>query len=129
MSIGIIKFLSSVVFAFVVLKTILPARGVEQITVTELHDRLQDESIQLIDVRSSAQYEQFHIFGFQNIPLRQLRKGTISLDPARPVVTICQTGALGNRACKRLKRYGFKQLTNVRGGLSTWEPISRSSHK
>lgn len=123
MSIGVIKFFSSVIFAFVVLKIILPARGVEQITVTELHSRLQDESIQFIDVRPPAHYKRFHIFGFKNIPLRELRKKAATLDKHRPVVTVCQTGAYGNRACKRLKRYGFTQLANVQGGLSTWEPI------
>lgn len=123
MSIGVFKFLSSIIFTFVILKTILPARGVEQITVRELHRRLKDESIQFIDVRPPAQYRRFHVFGFKNMPLRQLGKQVASLDKDRPVVTICQTGALGNRACKRLKRYGFKKLTNVRGGLSTWEPV------
>ena len=111
MSIGVFKFLSSIIFTFVILKTILPARGVEQITVRELHRR------------PPAQYRRFHVFGFKNMPLRQLGKQVASLDKDRPVVTICQTGALGNRACKRLKRYGFKKLTNVRGGLSTWEPV------
>lgn len=123
MSIGVVKFFASVIFALIILKIILPARGVEQITVMELHGRLKDESIQFIDVRPPALYERFHIFGFRNMPLRELRKKAASLDKNRPVVTICQTGAYGNRACKRLKRYGFKQLTNVQGGLSTWEPI------
>lgn len=123
MSIGVIKFFSSVIFSLIVLKVILPARGVEQIRVGELHNRLEDESIQFIDVRPPMQYERFHIFGFKNIPFRQLRKKAAQLDKQRPVVTICQTGAYGNRACKRLKRYGFKQLSNVQGGLSTWESI------
>lgn len=123
MSIGVVKFLTSVIFALIILKIILPARGVGQISVMELHGRLQDESIQFIDVRPPAQYERFHVFGFKNIPLRELRKKAATLDKDRPVVTICQTGAHGNRACKRLKRYGFKKLTNVQGGLSTWEPM------
>ncbi|HZW67694.1 MAG TPA: rhodanese-like domain-containing protein [Pseudogracilibacillus sp.] len=123
MSIGVFKFIVSVTFALVILKIILPARGVEQITIHELHKRLQDESVQFIDVRPSALYEQFHIFGFKNMPIRYLRQEAEKLDKDRPVVTICQTGAQGNRACKRLKRYGFTRLTNVQGGLSTWEPV------
>lgn len=120
--IGAIKFLSSILFAFIVLKMILPARGVEQITVHELKERLKDDSIQFIDVRPPVKYNQFHIFGFKNVPMRRLRKEAERLDKNRPVVTICQTGAHGNRACKKLKRWGFTKLANVRGGLSTWEP-------
>ena len=123
MSIGVIKFFASVIFALIILRIILPARGVGQITTMELHGYLQDESIQFIDVRPPAHYERFHIFGFKNIPMRELRKQAARLDKDRPVVTVCQTGVHGNRACKRLKRYGFKKLMNVRGGLSAWEPI------
>lgn len=128
MTLGVIKFLSSIIFAFIILKIILPARGVEQITVHELRERLKDDSIQFIDVRHPLRYQQFHIFGFKNIPLRDLRKRAAQLDKDKPIVTICQTGAHGNRACKRLKRYGFKQIANVRGGLSTWEPIHIDRH-
>lgn len=123
MSLALIKFLSSIIFALIILKIILPARGVEQITIHELRERLKDDSIQFIDVRHPAKYNQFHIFGFKNIPIRYLRKEAERLDKDKPVVTICQTGAYGNRACKKLKRYGFTKLANVRGGISTWEPI------
>lgn len=123
MTLDMIKFISSIVFALVVIKMILPARGVAQITAQELRDQLKDESIQFIDVRSPAKYNNFHIFGFDNIPLRDIRRRAKSLDKEKRVVVICQTGSQGNRACKRLKRRGFKKLANVRGGLSTWEPI------
>jgi len=118
-----IKFLASVIFAVLVLKKILPGRGIEQITVNDLKKRLKDESIQFIDVRPPAKYRQFHIFGFKNIPLREIRKQAKFLSKDKKTIVICQTGAKGNEACKRLKRRGFTNLANVRGGLSTWEPI------
>lgn len=123
MSYGMFQFIVSVIFVVVVIKMILPARGVEQITASELRKRLKDDSIQFIDVRTPAKFNQFHIYGFKNIPLREIRKQSQALDKSKQVVVICQTGAQGNRACKRLKRRGFTNLANVRGGLSTWEPI------
>lgn len=122
-TIGIFKFVVTIVFVLTVLKIILPARGVKQITVNELRERLEDQDVQLIDVRHPAKYNQFHIYGFKNIPLHELRKKSATLDKDKEVITICQTGSQGNRACKRLKRYGFKNLTNVRAGLSTWDPV------
>lgn len=123
MSLGVIQFLVSITFALLVLKKILPGRGIKQITVTDLRKHLKDDSIQLIDVRPPVKYDQFHIYGFKNIPLRDIRKQARTLSKDKQTIVICQTGAKGNEACKRLKRRGFTDLSNVRGGLSTWEPI------
>lgn len=123
MSLGVVKFIITIIFVFVVLKFILPARGVRQITVNELRNQLEDDTIQFIDVRQVSKYNQFHIFGFKNIPVSEISKQVNTLSKEKEIVTICQTGAQGNRACKKLKRQGFTKLSNVRGGISTWEPI------
>lgn len=122
MSGDLLIFLFSITFGFLVLKKILPARGVDQITVDELRGLLKDDSVQLIDVRPPAQFSRFHIYGFNNIPLKEIRNQSDKLSKEKKVVLICQTGAQGNEASKRLKRRGFTNLANVRGGLSTWEP-------
>jgi len=119
----IFQIVVTILFVFVIFKIILPARGVKQITVDELRELLKDDSIQFIDVRPEAKYHNFHIHGFKNIPLKEIRKEADNLSKDKEVVLICQTGAHGNTASKRLKRRGFTKLTNVRGGLSTWEPI------
>lgn len=123
MSLDVIKFLASILFAALVLIKILPGRGIAQITVNELRPQLKDESIQFIDVRPPVKYNQFHIYGFKNIPLKEIRKQAKTLSKDKKTIVICQTGTKGNEACKRLKRRGFTDLSNVRGGLSTWEPI------
>lgn len=122
---ALVQVLASVLFALFVFMKILPARGVKQLTVDELRKHLKEDaaSIQFIDVRPPAKYNEFHIYGFNNIPLREIRRQANHLSKEKPIVVICQTGARGNEACKRLKRRGFTKLANVRGGLSTWEPI------
>lgn len=122
MSGDLLVFTFSVIFAIVILKKILPARGVEQITVDELRSLLKDDSVQLIDVRPVAQFSKFHIYGFDNIPLKDIRSRASTLSKDKKVILICQTGARANEAAKRLKRRGFNDLANVRGGLSTWDP-------
>ena len=88
----------------------------------EVQDLQNRDNLQLIDVRNPAQFEQFHIYGFHNIPLKHIRKQAKNLDPAKKTIVVCQTGAKGNEACKRLKRRGIKNIHNMRGGLSTWQP-------
>lgn len=92
-------------------------------TADELRKELKNEDVQFIDVRAPAKYSRFHIHGFQNIPLKEIRKRAKTLSQDKKTILICQTGTKGNEACKRLKRRGFKDIHNVRGGLSTWEPI------
>src|SRR5690625_884219 len=123
MTYDIITFVITILFVAAVLIKILPGRGIQQMTADELRAQLKDESIQFIDVRPPAKYNQFHIYGFKNIPLRDIRKQAKSLSKDKKTIVICQTGAKGNEACKRLKRRGFTNLANIRGGLSTWEPI------
>ncbi len=111
---------SSLFFGTLILIKILPGRGIGQLTADELRPQLKEKDFQLIDVRPPMKYAQFHIFGFQNIPLKEIKKRAKTLDKNKKTIVICQTGAKGNEACKRLKRRGFKDIHNVRGGLSTW---------
>ena len=116
----------SVLFIGYVLKKIIPGRGIGQITADELRKYLDKENrnnIQFIDVRQPAKYAEFHIPGFRNIPLKEIKKEAAHLDKDKKVVLICRTGMQGNEAAKRLKRRGFKDIDNVQGGLSTWTPV------
>lgn len=123
MLLDIVTVVFTLGFVGFVLTKILPGRGVKQITADELRPQLKDENIQFIDVRSPVKYNRFHIFGFENIPLKEIRARAKTLTKDKKTIVICQTGTQGNEACKRLKRKGFTDLSNVRGGLSTWEPI------
>src|SRR5699024_1280339 len=114
----------SITFAIIVLIQFLPPRGVEQITVYDLADMLKDKDndYQYIDVRSPKKFRELHVYGFKNIPLNDLKKEIDTLSKDKKVVVMCQRGIYGNEACKILKRQGFSDLANVRGGVVTWEP-------
>lgn len=114
----------SCAFATIVLFNILPPLGVDQITVNELNKMLEQKrkEYQYIDVRPVHQFKQLHVFGFKNIPLKDLKKKLNTLSKDQKVVVICERGNHSNEACKILKRNGFSNLANVRGGIITWEP-------
>jgi len=118
-------FFMSIGFGAIVLFDVLPPRGVKQITVLELKDMLKSKEkhdYQYIDVRTAEQFNRMHVFGFQNIPIQDLKKDTESLIRDKGVVIISQRGITGNEACKILKKRGFNDLANVRGGVISWEP-------
>lgn len=105
---------------FLVIKQLIPVKGIRNITAEQLKNELKDKNKQFVDVRTAAEYKGYHIKEFKNIPLHLLegKAGTLSKD--KDVVLICQSGARSQRAAKTLKKLGFTKITNVRGGVSAW---------
>lgn len=118
--IEIATWIVTAIFVISIFKMILPAKGVKQLTKQELLTSLEAGDVQLIDVRPAVLYNHSHVQGFENMPLKVLKEAADTLDKEKAVVVICQTGTKGNVACKRLKRKGFRNLANVKGGLSGW---------
>jgi len=111
--------LIAIVVAFIVWR-MKPAKGVKTISTTDLRGKLADKSTQFVDVRTPGEYKGGHISQFQNIPLDQLPSKIGKLDPAKETVVICQSGMRSGRAAGILTKAGFKNVTNVRGGMSQW---------
>lgn len=99
---------------------LIPARGVKQVTTAQLKNELKDRNKQYIDVRTPAEFKGFHIPGFVNLPLHQLHQKMDQLSKDKEVVVICQSGMRSSKASKILKKAGFKNITNIKGGVSAW---------
>lgn len=97
-----------------------PVKGIRNITTAQLKNELSDKNKQFVDVRTPGEYKGNSIKGFKNIPLDQLQNKASSLAKEKEVVVICQSGMRSARAAKILKNLGFKNITNVKGGMSAW---------
>lgn len=93
------------------------------ITAQELGAKLAaGERIDLIDVRTPAEYAEVHAEPARLSPLdkisadsvRQLRSGEGS-----PVYVICKSGSRGRQACEKLAAAGLNAV-NVEGGTTAW---------
>lgn len=102
------------------LQRLVPTKGVRQITTSDLKRELNDKNKQYIDVRTPGEFKGRNIKGFKNIPLHQLSSKANELSKDKEVVVICQSGMRSNKATKVLRKQGFKQVTNVKGGMSAW---------
>lgn len=112
-----IQMIAIIFLIWLIASKFIPAKGVKQITGETLKNQLNDKNKQYIDVRTPREYNHGHIEGFKNIPLKKLRRERDTLNKDQEIIVICHTGIRSMDACKRLKRYGFKQLTNVKNGL------------
>jgi rhodanese-related sulfurtransferase len=91
------------------------------ISPTELEERRRKgEAIELIDVRTPAEFQEVHVEYARNLPLDQLNPGELlahrGSSGERPLYVICRSGSRGSKACERLLAGGFPQVVNVEGG-------------
>ncbi|RPK06475.1 hypothetical protein BSBH6_00098 [Bacillus subtilis] len=116
----IINILLILFLLWIVFRRFLPVQGVNQITTADLKSELKNKGKQFIDVRTPYEFRTRHIQGFKNIPLSNLPRQTNQLSKDREIFVICQSGMRSLKASKVLKKQGFKNITNIKGGMNTW---------
>jgi hydroxyacylglutathione hydrolase len=97
----------------------LPAEHIPQISADELHRRMMGgPRVTLVDMRAKREYSTGHLEGTVNIPAPDLRSRYQELDPNLPIVSICNTGHRSSLGASLLKQHGFKDVTNLAGGMT-----------
>jgi rhodanese-related sulfurtransferase len=88
---------------------------------------LEEEVVQVVDVREQYERDVGHIEGSRHIPLAELTAAAATIDPARPVVFVCRVGARSSMAAWSFARAGY-DAHNLDGGIVAWRaeelPIS-----
>ena len=83
-----------------------------------------NEPVDLIDVRTPAEYREVHIEFARNVPLDRLNPQAIAAERSgrgnEPLYAICRTGSRGNQACEKLAAAGLN-VVNVEGGTLAWD--------
>lgn len=109
----------------------------QTITPSELNAKSQNESVELIDVRTPAEFSEVHAQIARNIPLdrldpqslKQSRNGSAD----KPVYVICKSGGRSSKAYNQLSAAGFSNVVNVEGGTDAWVaaalPVVRGAKK
>lgn len=99
------------------------------ITSNELRDLQSDNvDIQVVDARTSTQYEKSHIPGAINIPHKSIRKSLDSLNPSKLTVTYCNKGVTGNAVQNILLGSGFKNVKNLSGGNKFYQKTNSKNN-
>lgn len=77
----------------------------------------------IIDVRSRAEFESFHIPGAVNVPfpatLAEL--AAVSPDPTLSVVVVCLTGHRSSPVVSQMQKGGYTAVTNLTWGMLAWK--------
>jgi hydroxyacylglutathione hydrolase len=95
----------------------LPQLSVEQLA-------RQQDTFQILDVRSPAEYERSRIKGAKHKFVAEMRSGidgTLGLDKHEPVAVYCGSGYRASIAASLMKRAGFTKAHNVPGSMQAWK--------
>jgi rhodanese-related sulfurtransferase len=96
---------------------------VPSLSPRQLFDKLQaGQPVELIDVRTPAEFRAVHAAAARNIPLDRLDPVSLRQQcHGRAIYTICRSGGRGRQACEKLLAAGFQNVVNVDGGTLAWE--------
>jgi len=79
---------------------------------------------QIIDVRTTEEYQNGHINGSLNIPLQVLSNNLSKIKKNKPIITCCASGMRSESAKSFLKSHGFTEVYNGGGWISLNKKIS-----
>ena len=80
--------------------------------------RKQVEAIELIDVRTHAEFAGAHAAAARNIPLDKISEQDVKDDP---IYLICQSGSRARMAGEKLNAAGAPEIILVEGGTTAWQ--------
>ncbi|WP_158976118.1 HesA/MoeB/ThiF family protein [Cellulophaga sp. L1A9] len=93
--------------------------GQNSISTQELALLLKSEDLQLIDVRTEAEYDQFHLEESIHIPLADLESKVDTINYSKEIYVICQSGIRSQKAIHLIAAIKPNAtLINVEGGIN-----------
>jgi len=98
--------------------------AIATISPRELNDRIQaGGKVDLIDVRTPAEYREVHVHVAKNYPLESFDAGAVLAQHpgTNPLYVICRSGSRGKQACEKLLAAGCTHAVNVEGGTVACE--------
>ncbi len=99
----------------------LPLAKMDQVSVQELQHRIEEKSIDtVIDVRRQAEWSTGHVQGAIHMPLNHLKESALALDRNSTVAVLCAGGYRSSIASSLLEQLGFRNISNVVGGMAAW---------
>lgn len=105
--------------------------GVAQIGPADAINMINHEKAVVIDVREDKEFVEGHIINSIHIPLGnvQQRIDELKAHSQKPIIVSCRSGARSNAACSMLRKNGFENVFNLKGGIMAWQNASLPLNK
>lgn len=95
--------------------------GVKEIDATTLKEMIENgDEVQLLDVRSQAEFAQGIIEGGEFVPLHTVPVKINDFSKDKTIVFYCRSGARSAQACMFVAQNTGIEALNLRGGIISW---------
>jgi len=92
-----------------------------EISAVDLKKRIdRGDKLTIVDVREPHEYQINKIAGSLLIPLGDIPKRYVELDPSDELVMQCKVGGRSAKAADFLRSKGYKKVLNLTGGILDW---------
>jgi rhodanese-related sulfurtransferase len=99
--------------------------------------RQEGRPVEILDVRTPAEYAEVHAQGARSVPLDRLDPRALmsarGVPADEPLYVICKSGARAAKACERFHAAGFENVISIEGGTAAWEqagfPVERGTRR
>jgi rhodanese-related sulfurtransferase len=80
----------------------------------------ENKQLQLIDVRSEAEYATGRLAEAKLIPVQEIEDRLSEIDEHHPVLLYCRTGHRSGYALKILRDHDYSEAKHLAGGINAW---------
>jgi rhodanese-related sulfurtransferase len=100
--------------------------GVKLLLPDEVTRLINREDAQVVDIRSSKDFENGHIIDAINISVDDLGNQLNKLNKYKDkgVIFCCTSGAVSTKEARKLMNEGFEKVYCLRGGILSWQNAS-----
>ena len=91
------------------------------ITTEEMKTMLQDDKVQLVDVRTVKEFDEHFIEGAENIVYDDnFEQKLDKLDKEKPIIIYCRSGRRTVLSADIMEKQGFTKIYELKGGIKQW---------
>jgi len=96
--------------------------GVGSVSPLDATQLINHSNAVVVDVREDKEITEGLIINSIHIPLGKLGEQLKKIEKykEKPVIVSCRSGLRSNSACSTLRKNGFQQVHNLRGGIVGW---------
>ena len=96
--------------------------GVTVLDPIKFEEKIKDENVQLVDVRTPNEWENGVIANPLKIDFLEssFKEKIEKLDKTKPIAIYCKSGGRSGQAAKLLSELGFKEVYDLKGGILNW---------
>ena len=94
------------------------------LSVSEFKEAIENNNVQLFDVRTAQEFTQGAIKKARNLDFYQQEKFNSEfkkLDKEAPIYLYCRSGNRSQKAARKLKAMGFTEIYDLKGGILNYK--------